>query len=682
MRCCLPLAVVLALTVLLALPLQPVRSIALAGGGARAPAEVLVTAEPGALAHVRAHLAKAGWQAGTRLEPAWPDSPLAHVLRVPLRPGDDSEAVARRLTLLPHVRHAEPNSVRRIAWQPNDPSFVNGDQWALRRVGAAKAWDAAPRRGYGVTVAIIDTGLDATHEEFARPGAVSEQSVDLATGRRGADAVADGSSHGTMLAGIVAAAADNGRGIAGLAPRATLLIVKALDASGSGDDGTIASGIVYAAARGARVINLSLGGPRHSQVLHEAIRYALDHDAVVVAASGNQGTAAPMYPAAYDGVLAVGALTPRDGRAPFSSYGDHLSLLAPGVGITTTQPGNRYTLATGTSFAAAHVSATAALLISEQPTASGAAVTEALRAHAERPDGVRWNAERGFGILNAARAASALAGGAYLRGTVRDVDEPIAGASVRVLGPAGELTTRTDSAGQFAFERLAPGEYMLVAQPPDGRPPSQPVYRTVREGGGLDGIVLVAGLTSTLANGDFERNWAGWTTSGYTVELRTADAFDGRRAVRLGSVQDGVAARAAVATRARVPPERPRLSFAYRLGSYQAGYATLEVSLAGRAGARLLRTGAATPPDTWRSVVLDLTPYAGEMVTLEFALQPATAEPAWVDLDAIVLASGRRDASALVGHEPVRELPSTPPVLGAPDVPRRPVYHPIAVGPR
>jgi thermitase len=640
---------------------------------------VLVTVQPGSLPQLVARLTVRGRPPSAPLADPMSASPLARVVRVPLRLGEDADAVARQLAALPGVAHAEPNHRRSLAWWPDDPSFADGGQWALVRVGAAEAWDAAPRRGQGVAVAIIDTGLDVAHEEFARPGAVSEQSIDVATGRRGRDAVGDASGHGTMLAGIVAATADNGRGIAGLAPQATLLAVKALDASGSGDDATIASGIVYAVESGARVINLSLGGPRYSRVLHEAVRYALERDVVVVAAAGNQGSAARMFPAAFDGVIAVGASTRADERAGFSSYGDHLSLLAPGVGIMTTQPGNRYGAVSGTSFAAAHVSAAAALLLAERPNARATAVAAALRATAERPDRARWHPERGFGIVSAARATVAQASGAYLRGIVRDADGPVAGALVRLGHPAGERRVRADDHGAFAFERLTPGRYTLVAEPPDGRPASLPIERTVHPAGGDDGLVLFAGASNALANGAFEHGWSGWTARGAMVALNAADPYDGRYAARLGSADAAASGQAALVVQAQVPSAHPRLSFAYRFGSYQPDIASFDVSIAGRAGARMLRTVATTPPATWRHVILDLAPYAGETVTLEFALRPTTSEPAWLDLDAVALVSGRWSRPDILDSYP--GLPDAPPLLDGPPLAPRRVYHPIASRP-
>src|SRR5207249_1118948 len=144
----------------------------------------------------------------------------------------------------------------------------------------------------------------------------------------------DDNGHGTMVAGIAAAAGNNALGTAGVAWDATILPVKVLNAQGSGTDADVATGITWAADQGASVINLSLGGPSPSPVLEDAVDYARSKGALVVCAAGNAGWERPMYPAAYAGALAVTATNWSDDVAWFSNWGSWVDLAAPGMSIT------------------------------------------------------------------------------------------------------------------------------------------------------------------------------------------------------------------------------------------------------------------------------------------------------------------------------------------------------------
>lgn len=226
------------------------------------------------------------------------------------------------------------------------------EQWGLRAVGAKAAWERST--GKEIVVAVLDTGV-APHEDL--PGLLPGRSFTGGTSP-------DPNGHGTHVAGIIAAAMDNGLGIAGLAPAVRILPVQVLDADGSGDHADIASGIVWATDNGADVINLSLGGEESSDVLSAAVQYAVSKNVIIVAAAGNSGSGsnAPMYPAAYDPVLAVAAAGPDGTAAMFSNSGSYVDLAAPGFAILSTVP-DGYDYLSGTSQAAPFVSAAAALLL-------------------------------------------------------------------------------------------------------------------------------------------------------------------------------------------------------------------------------------------------------------------------------------------------------------------------------
>ncbi len=186
-----------------------------------------------------------------------------------------------------------------------------------------KAWDIST--GQGVTVAVVDTGI-RKGTDLAKTCFVS--GYDFVNSDT--DPI-DDNGHGTHVAGTVAQSTDNGVGVAGVAYKSCLMPVKVLDATGSGTYADVASGIIYAADNGAKVINLSLGGSSDSQTLKDAVAYAYGKGVTVVAAAGNNNSRTLSYPAAYDAyVIAVGATQYDETKAPYSNYGPSLDLVAPG----------------------------------------------------------------------------------------------------------------------------------------------------------------------------------------------------------------------------------------------------------------------------------------------------------------------------------------------------------------
>jgi serine protease len=304
-------------------------------------------------------------------------------------PAGEVRAVSR------NPRAVSAGELRSPASISDDPR--SGEQWGLRRVGAVEAWNRST--GAGVRVAVLDTGVAAGHEDLAH-AVIS--GFDALAGSAGNSR--DPNGHGTHVAGIIAAARNNGVGVAGLAPEVTVLPVKVLDAGGSGDHVTIASGIVWAVDNGAQVLNLSLGGPEDSEALAAAIRYAVDRDVAVVAAAGNNKLSgnAPNFPAAYPGVVGVGASGPDDSAAMFSYTGPHVDLVAPGFGVVSTIPGG-YGYLSGTSQAAPLVAAAVALRLARHPGSPRAAADAVVRAAADvGPAGA--DQLTGAGVLDASVA--------------------------------------------------------------------------------------------------------------------------------------------------------------------------------------------------------------------------------------------------------------------------------------
>ena len=336
--------------------------------------------------------------------------PLTHVYRVSLS-GDPGEAAAD-YALRPDVVYAQPNYLFTHHQVPNDPRY--SDQRSLQTLG----WELlqqnlGPVREQ-VVVAIIDSGVDYNHEdlrdniwhnaaEVNGEAGVDDDGNGYIDDIRGWDFThapglpgmgdylnrdndpQDESAHGTRVAGIVAAAANNNRGIAGIAPNAQLMALRAglrrLGGIGFLEEDDIAAAILYAVENGAHVINMSLGGPERTFILGDVIQYAHAQGVVLVASAGNSGDELG-YPAGNHYTIAVGAVNHSDRLAGFSSTGASLDLVAPGVNILSTRLDNRYASGSGTSFSAPHISGLAALILSRRPDLSPHSVRNLLIASA------------------------------------------------------------------------------------------------------------------------------------------------------------------------------------------------------------------------------------------------------------------------------------------------------------
>lgn len=322
------------------------------------------------------------------------------------RAGFSAAGVARELERESIVRHARPELRVRALLAPNDPAYPL--QWGMARVGAPLAWDV--QRGSGsVSVAVIDSGVEYGHPDLAGR-------VDTVNGWDFVDGDAqaqDDFGHGTHIAGIIAANTDNGLAVAGMAPGCTLMPLRALDAAGNGTDTSVAMAIRWAADRGAKVINLSLGSAERSLVMEEACDYAIARGCVVVAASGNSAAQVGwepgqiQHPAAYAPVVAVGAVDQSGLRASFSEWGSALDLTAPGVGIVSLYPAGGQATLSGTSMAAAHVSGVAALIRSQHPGLSGPDTVALLESTAEDLGAAGKDYRFGSGLVRADRAFGA-----------------------------------------------------------------------------------------------------------------------------------------------------------------------------------------------------------------------------------------------------------------------------------
>jgi subtilisin family serine protease len=320
-----------------------------------------------------------------------------HVYRVP-RKATVKDTIAA-LTASPAVVYAEPDwQVHAADVFPTDPLFPQ--QWALHNIGqtggtadadidAPEAWQIN-HSACSVIVGVIDTGVDYTHQDLAcniwtNPGEIPGNGIDddgngYVDDVHGYDWVnldanpMDDHGHGTHVSGSIGACTDNGVGIAGVTNCVKIMALKFLDSSGSGWTSDAVSALLYATSMGAKLTSNSWGGGGYSSALRDAIAAADAAGCLFVAAAGNSGQNAdlyPMYPAAYDlpNIISVAATDSNDQLAGFSNYGPtSVDLGAPGVDILSSLPGNQYAAWSGTSMATPHVSGAAALVWGANPS--------------------------------------------------------------------------------------------------------------------------------------------------------------------------------------------------------------------------------------------------------------------------------------------------------------------------
>jgi subtilisin family serine protease len=343
--------------------------------------------------------------------------PLTRTEVVKAAPGDQAAALAQ-LKADPDVVYAEPDGAMHAL--STDSYF--GLQWALSNDGngpfggvagddihAPQAWTIS--RGAGQTVAVVDTGVDFSHEDLA--GQLAAGGWDWVDGD---DDPSDAHGHGTHVAGIVAAAGDNGVGISGVAPAAKVLPLRVLDSTGRGSSADIAAAFAYAGDHGVRIVNASLGGG-YSRTVENAV--AAHPDTLYVVAAGNSSAndddpSQASYPCALPeaNLVCVGASDESDLPADFSNYGaTSVDLFAPGVDIVSSYfaAPDSYWLMDGTSMASPFVAGTAALALAANPHASTSQLRAALLETVDRRDALAGRSATG-GRLNAAGAVAELAG--------------------------------------------------------------------------------------------------------------------------------------------------------------------------------------------------------------------------------------------------------------------------------
>ncbi len=301
---------------------------------------------------------------------------IAHLAK-----GVSVEQAIEELSADVNIAWVEPDYIAYPASQPDDPLL--SQQWGLYKIGITQTWNVVTGSA-NVVIAVLDSGIEFNHPDLAsklwiNPGEIGSNGIDddnngYIDDVKGWDFVSedndpvDFNGHGTQVAGGIAAATNNGIGIAGVCQACRIMPVQVMQLSGFANYSDITQGVLYAAQKGADVINISLGGYQNSTALRQAIEIAVEqHGAVIVAGAGNDNRSQPFYPAAYDNVIAVGGTTITDTKTAFSNYGTWIDVVAPASNITTTFLGSDYGIVNGTSYAAPFVAGLAGLIRSQHP---------------------------------------------------------------------------------------------------------------------------------------------------------------------------------------------------------------------------------------------------------------------------------------------------------------------------
>jgi len=366
---------------------------ALVAGRPHRPREILVLVNATEADEIAARLAR---EHNVTAEPRVPLALLDGVIvRLRLRPGQSLEALLAAISADPDVELAQPNYDYRVSKKSKK---ATSPQTAPQYAGETIRLEEAHRlaRGQGVTIAVIDTAIDADHPELG--GTIAGMFDAVGTGKAAPE------PHGTEIAGILVARAK----LTGVAPEAKLLSVRAFSGGkakpAQSTSLKLLKGIDWAFDAGARIMNMSFAGPM-DPLLERIIKAAAEKGVIVIAAAGNEGPKAPpVYPAAYPDVIAVTATDEKDKLYAKANRGDYISVAAPGVDIIAPGLKGSYALSSGTSMAAAHVSGVAALLLERNAELSAADIRTILSSSARKPDKPLGKQAVGAGILDAAGA--------------------------------------------------------------------------------------------------------------------------------------------------------------------------------------------------------------------------------------------------------------------------------------
>jgi subtilisin family serine protease len=356
----------------------------------------------------------------------------------------------------PAVELASLNYRRQASATPSDYYYANYQKANLTGARVPEAWDLSKSTGNQI-VAVLDTGVDAGHPDLVGHLVTGYNATSPNRGP------IDDNGHGTMTLGIIAAAANNGMGVAGVGWSAKAMPVKVLAADGGGYDVDIAEGIDWAVAHGAKVINMSLGGPGDNPVLHDAVKRAVNvNNVVVIAAAGNDGNNTDQYPAAYPEVVAVAATTANGTLTDFSSFGSWVDVAAPGVDILSTYPRYPqdpddvpYAFCTGTSCSSPIVAGIAAMVRNKWPTFTSAQVAQRLKVLSRDAGPRGTDPYYGAGIVDAYAALGGKVGADFAGGAADGNDQPARAVKVTAGTPASGVINTEGDVDWYAVDSAA-----------------------------------------------------------------------------------------------------------------------------------------------------------------------------------------------------------------------------------
>ena len=319
------------------------------------------------------------------------------------------------------IEYLEPNYyMHATEITPTNDTYYSDNEWVYDMVGVKSAWESGIT-GTGQTggktplIAVLDSGIQGTgnnpthtqHEDLDYGKIIS--GANTAPGSYPAGFTDDDDGHGTFVAGEIAAAFNNGKGVAGLMPNVKLCPIKVLDGNGDGDLVSTIAGLYAAVNKGADVVNMSLGGPKPSQILDEAVQDVAATGCIIVASAGNDGNSTYSYPASFDNVVSVASVTSSGTRSSFSQYNDMVDAAAPGSDIKGLKLGGSsgYCQASGTSMAAPVVSAMAAMVKSVNSSVDASAFMKIIRYTSTDKGNPGRDNSYGYGIVNFAKALEA-----------------------------------------------------------------------------------------------------------------------------------------------------------------------------------------------------------------------------------------------------------------------------------
>ena len=403
-----------------------------------------------------------------------------HIVDLPANASET--AILKQLEHRPEFKYAELDRFVESTLAVNDPYI--GSAWHINKIGAATAWDSSV--GAGVTIAILDSGIEASHPDLK---------ANLVAGRNVYDNNNDTSDicgHGTAVAGAAAAATNNALGVPGIAGGAKIMPLRIAYWNTTYNNcyatySSIAAGITYAADNGARIANASYARLFASSAVLSAARYMKSKGGLVFVSAGNSNVDEKV--AADAALIVVSATTSSDTRSSFSSYGSMVSLAAPGSGIWTTARGGAYASKNGTSFASPVAAGVAAMMMAARPDLSASTIESLLYSTAVDLGTAGRDNYYGHGRVNAAAAVAA----AKNYGVTADMSAPTAAISAplgssSVSGAVAVSVSATDNVGVARVELKANGTVVAV----DNAAPYSFSWDSTSVANGMVSLVAVA----------------------------------------------------------------------------------------------------------------------------------------------------------------------------------------------